>query len=314
MAESSYPQWVQNQKRPGTEIRKIRGFYYLYEAKCVYDKERKRGRKVTGKYLGRITEVEGLIAPRPKKFGGSVGKIEFDKEYGVTALYNAVMPEYSELLKTHFPDDWQTILAMAYCRLTRQSSLKMMDYHFSGSYMSEILTDAKLSGDSLTKHIRKIGIKRESIVGFCREFKAQNDNIIFDGMDLLSESGKMSLPKFSKSKPGCYESLINLMFVFSVGAQVPVYYRILPGDIKDVKSFALCFKESGIKDATAIIDKGFYSKKNIEMLEGAGMKFIVPMKRSDKSIDCVPVMAGGISGMEGHFSFVSLRRSTCDTH
>ena len=34
-----------------------------------------------------------------------------------------------------------------------------------------------------------------------------------------------------------------------------------------------------------------------------GMKFIVPLKRSDKSIDCVPVMAGGISGMEGHFSF-----------
>lgn len=69
---------------------------------------------MTSKYLGRITEVEGLIAPRPKKFGGSVGKIESDKEYGVTALYNAVMPEYSELLKTHFPDDWQTILAMAY--------------------------------------------------------------------------------------------------------------------------------------------------------------------------------------------------------
>lgn len=303
MAESSYPQWVLDQKRPGTEIRRIRGYYYLYEAKCVYDKEKKRGRKVTGKYLGRITEAEGLVGPRPKKAGASVGKIESDKEYGVTALYNAMMPEYSELLKKHFPDDWQTILAMAYCRLTRQSSLKMMDYHFSGSYMSEMLTDARLSGDSLTKHIRKIGIKREAIVGFCREFKAQDDNIIFDGTDLASESGKMSLPKFGKSKPGCYGNLINLMFVFSVGAQVPVYYRIMPGDIKDVKSFALCFKESGIKDATAIIDKGFYSKRNIEMLEGAGMKFIVPLRRSDKAIDYAPVMAGGISGMEGHFSF-----------
>ncbi|MCQ2138532.1 MAG: transposase [Bacteroidales bacterium] len=113
----------------------------------------------------------------------------------------------------------------------------------------------------------------------------------------------MSLPKFSKSKPGSYENLINLMFVYSVGAQVPVYYRIMPGDIKDVKSFSLCFKESGIKDATAIIDKGFYSKKNIRMLEDAGMKFIVPLKRSDKSIDYAPIMAGGISGMEGHFSF-----------
>ena len=33
------------------------------------------------------------------------------------------------------------------------------------------------------------------------------------------------------------------------------------------------------------------------------MKFIVPLKRSDKTIDYAPVMAGGISGMEGRFSF-----------
>ncbi|MCH3942016.1 MAG: hypothetical protein LKK16_05825 [Bacteroidales bacterium] len=38
--------------------------------------------------------------------------------------------------------------------------------------------------------------------------------------------------------------------MYSVGAQVPVYYRIMPDDIKDVKSFSLCFKELGIKDAT----------------------------------------------------------------
>ena len=300
---NDYPQWVLDQKKPGTEIRKIRGFYYLYEAKCVYDKDRKRGRKVTGKYLGRITEADGLVAPRTKKAGTGIGKIESDKEFGIAALYDKIMPEYSSLLKKHFPDDWQTILAMAYCRLVKQSPLKMMDFHFSGSYMSESLTDAKLSASYLSGFIRRIGIKRESIVGFCREFKALNDNVIFDGTDMLSESMKMHLPKFSKSKPGTYENLINLMFVFSVGSQLPIYYRIMPGDIKDVKSFALCFKESGIKDATAIIDKGFYSKKNLEMLEDAGMKFIVPLRRSDKSIDYAPVMAGGISGMEGHFSF-----------
>ena len=303
MAEkASYPQWVLDQKRPGTEVRKIRDFYYLYEVKCVYDKDRKKGRKQTGKYLGRITESDGLIAPREKKTSVP-RKIESDKEYGITALYNAIMPEYSDLLKKHFPDDWQSILAMSYCRLVKQSSMKMMDYHFSGSFMSEQFPLANLSADSLTKLIRKVGIKREAIVNFCREFRTAGDNIVFDGTDLLSESSKMSLPKFSKSKPGNYENLINLMFVFSVCAQVPVYYRILPGDIKDVKSFALCFKESGITDATAIIDKGFYSKKNIQMLEEAGMKFIVPLRRTDKGIDYAPVMAGGINGMEGHFSF-----------
>ena len=303
MADSTYPQWVLDQRKPGTEVRKIRGFYYLYEAKCVYNKEKKKGRKVTGKYLGRITEADGLVAPRAKKAGSPVGKIESDKEYGITSLYDSIMPEYSGLLKKHFPEDWQSILAMSYCRLVKQSSMKMMDYHFSGSYMSENLPDAKLSQDSLTKLIRKVGIKREAIVGFCREFRSANDNIIFDGTDMISESLNLHLPKFSKSKPGSFENLINLMFVFSVNSQMPVYYRILPGDIKDVKSFALCFKESGISDATAIIDKGFYSKKNLKLLEDTGMKFIVPLRRSDASIVYSPVMAGGINGLEGHFQF-----------
>lgn len=300
---ADYPQWVLAQKKPGTEIRKIRDFYYLYEAKCVYDKDKKRGKKVTGKYLGRITEKDGLVPPRQKKSSGSVGRIEYDKEYGVVALYNLVMPEYSGLLKKHFPEDWQSILAMSYCRLVKQSPMKMMDFHYSGSYMSETFTEARMSGDSLTALVRKVGIKRESIVGFCREFSRMGGNVIFDGSDMVSASKKMDLPKFSKAKPGNYDTLINLMFVYSVDAQIPVYYRILPGSIKDVKSFMLSFKESGINDATAVIDKGFCSRKNIEMLDSVGMKFIVPLKRSDADIDYTPLNAGGISGMEGHFTF-----------
>ena len=43
---------------------------------------------------------------------------------------------------------------------------------------------------------------------------------------------------------------------------MPVYYRIMPDDIKDVKSFSLCFKESDIKDATA---------KNANVLKKMGL-------------------------------------------
>ena len=62
----AYPEWVEKQRRPGTNISCIRGKYYLYEASSVWDKEKGRARKVTGKYLGRITE-DGLIPPKEKK-------------------------------------------------------------------------------------------------------------------------------------------------------------------------------------------------------------------------------------------------------
>ena len=35
--------------------------------------------------------------------------------------------------------------------------------------------------------------------------------------------------------------------------QTPVYYRLLPGNIKDVSAFKMCLQESGVKDATVII-------------------------------------------------------------
>ena len=57
----AYPEWVEKQKRPGTNISCIHGKYYLYEATSVWDPEKKRTRKKTGKYLGRITEAWAFI-------------------------------------------------------------------------------------------------------------------------------------------------------------------------------------------------------------------------------------------------------------
>ena len=51
---------LQFQKPENTEIKHIRGHWYLYERHNKYDPSIKRSRKVSGKCLGRITE-QGLI-------------------------------------------------------------------------------------------------------------------------------------------------------------------------------------------------------------------------------------------------------------
>lgn len=61
MKETKHPQWALQHKKPGTELRLINGRYYLYQYKTVYDKDKKRPRKITGKLIGRITQKEGLI-------------------------------------------------------------------------------------------------------------------------------------------------------------------------------------------------------------------------------------------------------------
>ena len=55
-----HPEWALACKRKGTELRLLKGKYYLYEATSKWNPEKKRSIKITGKYLGRITEAEGL--------------------------------------------------------------------------------------------------------------------------------------------------------------------------------------------------------------------------------------------------------------
>lgn len=52
----AHPNWVLKYKTKNTEIRLIKGRYYLYERLTKYCPKKKRARKITGKYLGRITE------------------------------------------------------------------------------------------------------------------------------------------------------------------------------------------------------------------------------------------------------------------
>ena len=112
-----------------------------------------------------------------------------------------------------------------------------------------------------------------------------------------------SPPKFSKSKFGTYDDMINLMCLFSVKLQVPVYYRLLPGNIKDVSAFKICLIESGVKDAIVIIDKGFASMSNIEALEKEELKFIIPLPRNSSLIDYQKAASGNKRLFEGYFQF-----------
>jgi transposase len=66
---------------------------------------------------------------------------------------------------------------------------------------------------------------------------------------------------------------------------MPVYYRLLPGNIREVKAFKNSLIEAGLKRAVIIADKGFYSKDNIEMLEKEKLKYVIPLKRDNTLIN-----------------------------
>ncbi|OQA02044.1 MAG: Transposase DDE domain protein [Bacteroidetes bacterium ADurb.Bin408] len=305
MKKSPHPQWALKHKIKGSELRKIGNYYYLYEVSSKWNPEKKRSQKITGRLLGKITKEDGFIESDKEKLRKQRMKIEKvqTKEYGFSCLLKDFLSTYVVLLKKHFPEQWQIIIALTYGRLLYQAPLKNIGFHFFHSYLSEEYFPTDLSGKALGGFLKELGYKRDKLVDFFREFSKANDCILFDGTDIPSESRKMSLCELGKSKKGIYQPLINSMFVFSVRLSIPIYYRILPGNIKDVKSFKLCLKESGVKDATIIVDKGFCSEQNIKELDEAKLKYIIPLRRDSSLIDYNVIRTSNKEKFEGYFKF-----------
>ena len=302
---ATHPEWATKHKRKGTELRFINSRYYLYEVTSKWDPEKKRSKKITGKLLGRITEKDGFIESEKAKLRRqtlSVSKLTI-KEYGITCYINNHLDEYKKLLEKYFPEHWKQILVLAYGRLVYHSPMKNIEFHYHHSFMSEEYKNLKLSPKQLTVFLREFGVQREQIISFFREFSLAQNNILFDGTDLLSKSKMMGITQYSRSKKGAYDSLTNLMFAFSVDLQLPLYYRILPGNVKDVKAFKLCLEELGIKDAAVIADKGFYSQKNVDELLGEQLRFIIPLKRDSTLISYKKIEVGSKEIFDGFFKF-----------
>jgi len=137
--------------------------------------------------------------------------------------------------------------------------------------------------------MREIGTKRTNIVEFFKEFIIANDHIIFDGTDLFCNSKNMEMSKMSKSKKNTFDHVANIMMAFATELQLPIYYRIVPANNKDIKSFKLSIQEAKMNQAVVIADKGFYSKENLISLKNESLSFIIPLKRNNAFIDYNPI-------------------------
>jgi transposase len=302
---ATHPQWALKHKKKGTELRLINGTYYLYEITSKWNPEKKRSQKITLGLLGKITESEGFVESEKLKLkkGQNISDNITIKEYGLSSFIENNLREYTDLIKKHFPQHWKFIIASAYARLAFQSPLKNYQYHYSKSFLSESYSNIGLSSSMIAKKMREIGNSRQDILKFFAEFKVGNDNILFDGTDLFSNSDKMRFPAKSKTKKGTYDNIVNLMFVFSMKLQQPVYYRIMSGNIKDISSFKICLDESGISNATIIADKGFYSQSNIEKLDKEQLKYIIPLHRNSSLLDYSPIQRGDFKQFDGYFVY-----------
>jgi hypothetical protein len=231
----AHPEWVLKHKVKNSEVRNIRGRYYLYGTTSVWDPAKGRTRKVTLPMLGVITEKDGFIPKGQSRKGRPPKELEEKnisvKEFGASNFLQDISSDILLKLREEFPNDWESIFVLAANRLIYQSTLKNCQFLFMESFLSEKMKKAKVGKNDLTELLKGLGEDREKIVSFMGSFIEGAKHIIFDTTHTISKSENVDSAERGYNSVRDYDPQVNLFYMFSVDKQEPVYYRMFPGNI-----------------------------------------------------------------------------------
>ncbi len=292
-AKQKHPDWALAHKKPGTELKCINGRYYLYGVKSVYDKKLKRARKISLGILGSITKEKGFIPSEKQQLKIKSSKTYYNKqvyslEYGFSKwLIDTLEKEgILEDLKRLFPDLWQFIVSMIYCRVAYQSPLKNIPFHLQQSDMQNLLGwGEKVNDQKISDLLFELGCREQSIHRFMQPKDRQTKTILIDATDIVLQSNHISLSEEGYNSRMDFYPQFVLLYLYDAISLRPLYYRMLPGNIREISAMKNTIKISGLEHCTYIADKGFFSEANVSELERMGMQYMIPLKRNNQQIN-----------------------------
>ena len=180
-------------------------------------------------------------------------------------------------------------------RWAYQSPIKRAARYHAQDYCSEYWSKGSLSDKQISQALKHVGQNREVVVNWMRSLlgmpeETENTYLMMDSTHTPSLSERLSINAKGYNPSFDFDKQLRLMYLFSSKLKQPVYYRLINGNITDVKSMALCVKELGVDNVIFIADKGFFSQDNIDLLDQQNLQYIIPLRRNNPLIDYSPLL------------------------
>ncbi len=271
------------------KINKITGVTYVYESVSYWDKKLKqpRNKRIC---IGKIEPVSGAFVPS-KRLNPEQA---IARDPVVTASAAIVGPlillDYitaklglGKLLKSCFPNNYQQIQMMAYYLVAHGAPLSHCE-SWCKSHAPN-LADS-LTSQRITEILCSISIDKKQT--FCSKWMDQileDDYICYDITSISSYSELNEYIKYGHNRDKERLPQLNLGMLFGQKGRLPVYFQQLPGSITDVTTLSnllKTFKFIEAKSLNYVMDKGFYSKKNVDILVEMRQKFTISVPMSNR--------------------------------
>lgn len=270
------------------------GITYVYENQPYWDKDKQQSR-AKRTLIGKLDPQTGELVPtrayrktdranedKPVKRGPvPINKVQ-RSFYGASYLLDQIgqMTGVTQDLKICFPTTYKKILSIAYYLILEENNALSRFSHWQRLHAHPYGEDipSQRSSElfqSIDEEGRMTFFKKQGKRRIEKEYRA------FDITSISSYSETLCQVKKGRNKEHDRLAQINLALLFGQESGLPFYYRKLPGNITDVKTVKQLMAEfdvMGYKKVSIILDRGFYSKDNINLLYKNHQKFIIGVK------------------------------------
>jgi transposase len=271
------------------------GITYVYDSISTWNKEKKQSqskRRLIGrldKESGKVVATDGRMkrqktAAIPDKPKPMVKRLFF----GATYLLDAIGKELGVTsdLKQCFPQIFEQILSIAYYlimegknplyRFEKWGTIHKHPFgdDISSQRSSELFSE--ITEDAIRQFFKLQGKRR-----------IEREHWAYDITSISSYSECLRQVQYGNNKDDDNLPQLNLALVFGEQSRLPFYYRKLAGNIPDVKTVKILlsdFDDLGLNKIKLVMDRGFYSEKNVNNLLKEHIKFLMATKISLKYV------------------------------
>jgi hypothetical protein len=290
-------------------VNKKTGVTYVYESVSFRDKEKKLPRNKRT-CIGKLDPVSGVLIAS-KRLTPEQAAV---RDPAVTACAEVVGPSIildaitetlglGKLLKSCFPNDYRQIQAMAYYLSSHGGPLShcgtwcKSHVHFIGD---------SLNSQRISEILNAIGIDgKQTFLSRWMDKVLEEDYLCYDITSISSYSELNEYIKYGHNRDKEKLPQMNLAILFGQKGRLPVYFQRTPGNITDVTTLhnlLKTFKAMEKKTIHYVMDKGFYSKKNVDELFASRDKFLLSVPLGNKwlqhSIDDIYTVIHGPEGYQ----------------
>ena len=296
-------------------LNKKTGVSYVYESVSYWDKEKRQARSKQV-CIGKLDPDTGNLIPsrRLQPVAPVSSAATAVQEAGPSVATAAIVGPsiildtlskrlgLAKILKSVFPEFHRQILTMAYYLaahggpLSQCASWTRTHDHPSGTPLesqriSEILGKITTGG-------------KQTFMSAWMDRILEDDFLCYDITSISSYSLLNEYIRFGHNRDLERLPQLNLAMLFGQKSRLPAYYHRIPGNITDVHTMhnlLETFRKLEIKSLHYVLDKGFYSKKNVDELLERRDHFTISVPLNNRWVrETIDGIIDTVQGPEGY--------------